>query len=211
MRTKVFGIGWAKTGTTSLGDAFEILGYKRMQMRLDLVIALIENRRDEVFAVTDAYDAFEDWPWSLLYEEMAERYPDAKFILTLRAPEAIANSYHKMVGRTIKKPPRMDEIRRYLYGFDPEYDPPERIVERVQAHNAAVRAYFANQPDRLLEVDWARGDGWQELCNFLDHDIPNTTFPHANPAVRDSGLEDLARRSFVGMRRHILGARRSRR
>ena len=35
--SKVFGIGWAKTGTTTLGTCFKLLGYHHQGQRLDLV------------------------------------------------------------------------------------------------------------------------------------------------------------------------------
>ncbi len=34
---KIFGIGWAKTGTTTLGRCLELLGYRHVGQRLDLV------------------------------------------------------------------------------------------------------------------------------------------------------------------------------
>jgi hypothetical protein len=36
-RRKVFGIDWAKTGTTTLGRCFEILGYNHQGQNLSLV------------------------------------------------------------------------------------------------------------------------------------------------------------------------------
>jgi hypothetical protein len=34
----------------------------------------------------------------------------------------------------------------------------------------------------LLVFDLPRGDGWEELCAFLGHPIPDEPFPHANRA-----------------------------
>jgi hypothetical protein len=84
---KVFGIGWAKTGTTTLGSCFEILGYKHRSQDLDLVYDLKDGNLDRVFSVADRFDSFEDWPWILLYKELDRRYLDARFILTVRDTE----------------------------------------------------------------------------------------------------------------------------
>jgi hypothetical protein len=35
--TKIFGIGWAKTGTTTLGNCFKILGFDHQSQDLGLV------------------------------------------------------------------------------------------------------------------------------------------------------------------------------
>ena len=48
-------------------------------------------------------------------------------------------------------------------------------------HNEAVRAYFAGT-DRLLDVCWEEGDGWDELTGFLGLPVPDAPFPHSNPA-----------------------------
>ena len=35
--SKVFGVGWAKTGTTTLGECFKILGFDHQSQNLELV------------------------------------------------------------------------------------------------------------------------------------------------------------------------------
>lgn len=55
-----------------------------------------------------------------------------------------------------------------------------RCIEVYEAHNAAVRAYFADRPDDLLEMNLAQGDGSEKLCRFLGVPIPQSPFPEAN-------------------------------
>ena len=36
------------------------------------------------------------------------------------------------------------------------------------------------RPEDLLIVDWEKGQGWKELCSFLNKSVPNVSFPHDN-------------------------------
>lgn len=65
MTRKVFGIGLNKTGTTTLGTCLEGLGHDHVSCRPDLLADWRAGRKDAVFAVTDAHQSFEDWPWPL--------------------------------------------------------------------------------------------------------------------------------------------------
>ena len=89
---KIFGIGFQKTGTSSLNEALAILGYRAGGgLRLnhpkgvyipppftnETVMAVARKRALEA-------DAHNDNPWPLLYREMDAEFPGAKFILTVR-------------------------------------------------------------------------------------------------------------------------------
>jgi hypothetical protein len=56
-RGKVFGIGWAKTGTTTLGHCLEILGYSHVGGQLDLVDHLAAGDVDRILDVAAQYDS----------------------------------------------------------------------------------------------------------------------------------------------------------
>ena len=47
-------------------------------------------------------------------------------------------------------------------------------------HEGAVRSYFAGRPDDLLVLDVAAGQGWEPLCEFLGHEVPEAPFPWSN-------------------------------
>ncbi|MBF4770504.1 hypothetical protein ISU10_22250 [Nocardioides agariphilus] len=178
-KRKVFGIGWPKTGTTTLGHCLEILGYSHVGCRLDLVDHLPSGDLAPILDVARAYDSAEDWPWLLLYRELDAAFPGSRFVLTQRDPEALTRSYRNMVAAQVRDA-TLDRRREVLYGFAPLEASDEQLVARVKGHNAAARAYFADRPGDLLEVDWSRGDGWAELCGFLGHSIPEVPFPRAN-------------------------------
>ena len=206
-KPRVFGIGWAKTGTTSLGDALVRLGYRHVGSHLGLVTDVGRGDLTRICELADANSAFEDWPWILVYREMAERYPDARFVLTLRDEAAMLRSYRRMVAQEWRRHPDIREIRRIIYGFDTELGSDDAFIERVRRHNAEVRAYVADQPERLLEMEIAAGDGWEKLCGFLGEPIPDEPFPQANAAASRSQWKTPLREALVTARLTVWRAR----
>lgn len=176
---KVFGIGWAKTGTTTLGSCLEILGYRHQGQDLDLVYDLKHGDLERIFSVVDRFDVFEDWPWILLYKELDQRYPDSKFILTVRDTDRWWRSYQNHIT-TRGARPDIGEIRRIIYGFDGGPQHRQTYVERYERHNVEVLSYFGGRPNDLLVLDWENGAGWPALCRFLGEEVPKQPIPHAN-------------------------------
>lgn len=178
MKNKVFCIGFHKTGTTSLEQALEVLGYRVTGPNgtKDPDIA------DKVLTVADElvarYDAFQDNPWPVIYREMDRKYPGSRFILTMRSADSWIASQVRDFGS------RETPMRRWIYGNDagcPEGNE-ATYVERYQRHNREVQAHFADRPDDLLIMDLPKGDGWEKLCAFLGEPLPDKPFPHANKA-----------------------------
>lgn len=111
---KVFGIGLNKTGTTSLGACLERLGYrtKGCSKKLTRGLLLDGNYEDTNYTVEN-YDAFQDWPWPLIYQYLDKNWPGSKFVLTLRKdPEKWLKSLKR--HSLIASPMPWD--RRYAYG-----------------------------------------------------------------------------------------------
>ena len=75
-------------------------------------------------------------------------------------------------------------MRRWIYGEDagcPEGN--EAVyVERYERHNREVLDYFRDRPGDLLVIDLPGDAGWEKLCAFLGHPVPDEPFPHANKA-----------------------------
>ena len=176
-KRKVFGVGWAKTGTTSLGRALAMTGRAHTSVRFDMVEEMGRGNMAPLLDLIDAHEAFDDWPWTLLYREMADRHPDALFVLTLRDEADMLRSYRGMLSQEWKRYPRIREARKIIYGFDTEVGTDDQFLERVRRHNAEVRAFFADRPGRLLEMNIIEGDGWETLCPFIGEPVPDAPFP----------------------------------
>jgi Sulfotransferase domain len=178
--SKIFGVGWAKTGTTTLGTCFEILGFNHQSQDLTLVEDLAKNDLSRILALAEEKETFEDWPWIILYEKLDRVFPNSRFILTKRDPEKWIRSYDNMIRNQGNASEELNEIRRILYDLPFPYVSKEQLIKRYERHNEEVIRYFYNRPQALLVLDWEKGDGWKELCKFLDKDIPNMPFPHTN-------------------------------
>jgi hypothetical protein len=92
---KVFCIGWHKTGTSTLGDALLILGYKVTGARLDLAHSLLDGDIRPALKVAEQFEALQDVPWAALFKELDMQFPNSKFILTVRDDEEWLNSAKK--------------------------------------------------------------------------------------------------------------------
>ncbi len=188
---KIFGIGYPKTGTTTLGYCFEKLGYRHQSYDMALSVQLSRGDRAAVVTAAQHYDTFEDWPWFLAYEDLDKAFPDAKFVLTKRKNSAAyISSLHKHRQREGAFSPDFKEPHWWqdILGYPPDYWNPDLFQAQYEAHNESVLNYFANQPHKLLIVCWEKGDGWNELCTFLNKAVPEEPFPHLNKGYYDHSV-----------------------
>jgi sulfotransferase family protein len=173
---KVFGIGYPKTGTTTLGACFRQLGYKHQSHDMRLAAQVASGNLTNVMRVVDRHDTFEDWPWFLIYRQLDQRYPGSKFVLTTRRDTA--TYLRSLKNAQTRKSQRPDVWRDQYFGV-PRTDYKKRGLA-YERHNCEVREYFRDRPDDLLVVCWEDDGGWEPLCAFLEKPIPDGPFPHLN-------------------------------
>lgn len=178
IKGKVFGIGFHKTGTTSLGLALRHLGF-----RVCGPIGVREPRiadRVQSLAVShlDHYDAFQDNPWPILFKFLDQHCPGSKFILTTRAPDDWIRSVVNHFGG------QATPMREMIYGSGMG-DPRGHETQYLRVyndHHKAVLNYFTGREKDLLILRITEGDGWEKLCPFLVRPCPDVAFPVANAA-----------------------------
>ncbi len=180
MTPKIFGIGLNKTGTKTLGACFDILGFNAISCRADLLAYYRAGQLDRVFAVIDQFEAFEDWPYPLMYRELFARYGhNARFILTRRRDPATWLASLKK--HSLKTDPD-SHCRLLAYGYPYPHGVEPHHLDFYDRHLREVRAFFRSQnaQDQLLEACWEEATGWHELCAFLAKPIPAQPFPYLN-------------------------------
>jgi hypothetical protein len=175
--TKVFGIGFHKTGTSSLARALSILGYRVTGPNHVNDPDIARNVHDVAQQLVEQYDAFQDNPWPIIYRELDQRYPGSKFILTMRPTEKWIRSIVDHFGRS------NTPMRKWIYGVGHPRGNEQIYVDRYERHNKEVAEYFRDRPDDLLTFRVTEGDGWESLCPFLHEEIPTAAFPHLNTAA----------------------------
>ena len=205
---KVFCIGFHKTGTTSLKMALMELGYRvtgPFARREHNIAETVEAQAREIAA---KYDAFQDNPWPIIYRFLDREYPGSKFILSLRPTQKWIAS---VVDHFADSQPPM---REWIYG--PGKGNPvgneDVYVERYERHNREVLEYFKDRPGDLITFDISAGDGWEKLCTFLGHPVPETPFPWKNSKqirekrVAKHGSKEQLRKALRARRQGKVGA-----
>lgn len=177
----VFGVGLSKTGTTSLGVALELLGFRHKSYDLDLLEKWYLGEVEDVFRGMSGYSSFEDLPYPLMYDEVMRRYGrSARYVLTVRrSPETWLKS---MKTYAIRQPPDRARYRKMAYGFEYPHQDEAAHIKFYNKHIVSVRAAAARHDvsDLMIEVCWERNDGWAELCSLLNIPPPRAKFPHKN-------------------------------
>jgi hypothetical protein len=176
---KVFCIGLGKTGTTTFGSFMEDLGYKHHPTICAYGLACYRSGNfDRLFDIADNYDSFDDFPWPLLYKELADQYPDAKFVLTTREDadvwyKSLCKHYDR-TGPTLAK--------RLSYGVYSPHEDPDYHKDFYLSHNRNVEQFF-NGTGRLIQICWEKEGEAERLLEFLE-EKPSAT-------VRVSHLKNL--------------------
>jgi len=199
--TKVFGVGFQRTGTSSLTRALNQLGIRTLQFPKELY-------RDIDHDTIRRYQGFTDSPIPLIYRQLDQRHPGSKFIHTLRDEDAWLRSVEWLFTTgTVKFKESHEkygnEINQEIFGrttFDRDH-----FAAVYRAHNRDVAAYFANRPDDCLTIDVTAGEGFEVLCPFLGLPVPQEPFPHRNK--RQSKLRVYGGRIYQILSRTLDGFR----
>lgn len=170
--SKVFGIGLAKTGTTTLYRALKMLGYSAVHN---------PNSLEELAG----HDAATNILVADNFEELDGRYPGSRFIYTVRERDAWLRSSGKhskgkwLTRSKRAKPAAKVLAKRRVYGTE-RFEPDMRAAV-YDRHERRIRSYFQDRPEDLLVIDLcASGDHWPALCEFLGKPVPAAPFPHEN-------------------------------
>ena len=175
---KIFGIGLNKTGTCTLQECGNILGYRGKNYDLQLLDdVLVHNNFERVRSTVQQYDLFRDWPWPLIYKELDEEFKGSKFILTVRKDEDIW--FESQKGHSLRTKP-VEHERILVFGYEYPHKHKKEYIEMYLRHRKEVKEYFKDRPDDFIELCWEDGDGWEKLCKFLGKEVPDVPFPHIN-------------------------------
>lgn len=178
MSEKILGVGFHKTGTTSLGSALKILGYSWQGWNTRISLDFHDGKIENLLTRSDDVDCFEDFPWPLLYKEIHARHSNVRFILTKRSTTDVW--LQSLIKHCDRVPPKPSDFRRYLYGVDHPRENPDHVKAVHQRHIDDIRSYAQQHSVPLLEMCFEQGDGWTELCSFLNKPVPQMPFPLEN-------------------------------
>jgi hypothetical protein len=192
----VIGAGLGRTGTLSLRTALERLGlgpcyHMREVFERPEHVGVWDRAADEKQVdwevLLGSYRSAVDWPVCAFYRELAERYPQAKVILTMRDPERWYGSVMETIYPFMKRAVPEGDAALQMWGrmahklileqtFGGRLADREHAIAVYERHNEAVRR--AIPQERLLVYKVAQG--WEPLCRFFGLPVPEEPFPQVN-------------------------------
>jgi hypothetical protein len=184
----VFVISFHKCGTRSLHVLFEKMGYRGIHWPhfincgIEYVEILKPHARDPKACIRllaplfGRYDCFSDVPFPGMYRELAEVFPNSRFILTYR-PEDVwwkSISGHWHLSATTR---RLDAFEAIQYGLPVgnlvTSNDRSLLVDRYAQHNIQVQRFFEGS-NRLLASELTAPDLSARISKFVDHPV---TYP----------------------------------
>jgi hypothetical protein len=210
---KVIGAGFGRTGTWSLKAALEELGfgpcYHMTEVfahpgHADFWCSAWLGEPVDWEGVLGGYEATVDWPACTFYEELMERHPEAKVLLSVRDPER----WYESTRTTIYELSMLldgSTTARVIFGlisllvfggfaggrsslvnnmiwqgtFDGRFEDKAYAIEVYKRHNDEVKRRVPSERLLVYEVK----EGWGPLCEFLGAPEPEEPFPHLNDAA----------------------------
>jgi hypothetical protein len=205
MALKVIGSGLGRTGTASLKQALETLGFKPCHHMIEVFMhvetqpslwhaALTGN--PDWDAIYDGYQAAVDYPTGAVWRELVVKYPQAKVLHSTRDPEEWFESTQATIfaprGPAELPPPPVRPMFEALFG---------RIGIDIHDKKAMIAYFHRNEEDVKREIPKERllvynaAEGWAPLCKFLAVPVPDAPFPRVN--TRDEFRTRVANRDVV--------------
>jgi hypothetical protein len=202
MSLQIIGAGYGRTGTMSLKLAIEQLGFGPC-FHMSEAIAnqacipdWLEATRGRAHweKIFGSYRATVDHPGCAFYRELADAYPDAKVVLTVRDANEWFDStqatvFSPLMRGRIPESPFREFMEKTVWGlFGTGIDDRAFMVEAFARHSEEVRR--AIPKDRLLVFEVT--SGWKPLCDFLGVAVPAAPFPRVNSREEMAAMLALA-------------------
>ena len=149
------------------------------------------------------YEAAVDWPACTFYEELLQRHPDARVLLSVRDPERWYESTRDTIYQ-ISKITAGSRLSRAVFAFvglfvsgvfeigrmgneitwqgtfDGRFEDRSHAIEVFVRHNEEVKRRVPAEKLLVFEVK----EGWGPLCEFLGVEAPDKPFPRLNDAAQ---------------------------
>jgi hypothetical protein len=188
---KLIGAGLGRTATFSLKFALEHVGFgpcyhmsevfAGVRRNVPLWLDVVQGKPDwdAIFA---GFSSTTDYPACTYWRELADFYPGAKVILTVRDPD----SWFDSVSATIFSPRMQGSL-----ADTPVAAMMQGVIFSAFAgrtnDRAFMTAWFTRRNQRVIDalprerlLVFSPRDGWEPLCSFLGVPVPDVPFPRVN-------------------------------
>jgi hypothetical protein len=124
-----------------------------------------------------------DYPGAAYWRQIAEHFPDAKVLHTVRDPDKWFDSTQATIFAPQGAAARADGdsvqtrfFNSFIGDLRPHLADRAYMTDFFRKHTEAVKAAIA--PKRLLVFEV--GEGWERLCKFLGVPVPAEPYPSEN-------------------------------
>jgi hypothetical protein len=193
MALEIIGAGLGRTGTKSLQTALGMLGFGPCHHMVE-VFAHPESMalwiqagagRPDWDAIFKDYRSMVDYPGAAYWRELAEYYPTAKVLLSVRdadqwfdSTQATIFAPNGGVDLALANPdtPMATFFRSFSGRFNAHIHDRAAMTDYFRRHNEAVKATIPAERLLVYEV----GADWEPLCAFFDVPVPAEPYPSEN-------------------------------
>lgn len=166
MINKLFCLGISKTGTKSFVVATKELGFN----------ACHNGGRPLDSDLLNEYNSFADSNTCWFdFKELDEKFPNSKFVLTLRDKDA----WVKRILEWYNPKYKISYIKWHKYGnyYPQRVDTLGELEYFYEQYQSDIYKYFEDKKYKFTTHDVFNGDGYEKLCNFLEMKLPNKEYP----------------------------------
>jgi hypothetical protein len=201
-KPKIFGIGYNKTGTTSLTAEMKrrgfVVGHQKTAVKL--IDRWAERNFEPIVSYCKTAEFFQDIPFSLpdTFIHMDRAFPGSKFILTVR--DDAEQWYQSVVAFNSKKfglagrLPIKEDLQNASYiekGWmwkanrmihdTPEDDLYEKhaLIRGYESHVQDVIRYFEGREKDFIMINVSKSEDYERFCTFLNLSKDAERFPWA--------------------------------
>jgi hypothetical protein len=190
MALKVVGSGLGRTGTKSMQTALNMLGFGPCHHMVEvfmhpesmpLWVEAAEGRPNWDLIFKD-YQSMVDYPGAAYWRQLADHYPDAKVLHTVRDPDKWFESTQATIfsptspATQAQSGPQAAFFASFMGPMREHLNDRAWMTDYFRRHTEEVKTAIA--PERLLVYEV--GEGWDRLCRFLGVAVPDAPYPSEN-------------------------------
>jgi len=205
----VIGTGLSRTGTTTLRKVIEELGFGPCYNSTELFIrprgiefweALEKGQEVDFESFFSDYNAIIGFPGYIFHQQLKDRYPSAKIILSYRDPdewyedisttvfESASSHVNKAYANEVRSfDPYLADCIERIHAlqlrmleenyFEGRFSDQELSVKRYVEWNESIKEIYPEDELLVYQVT----EGWEPVCEFLGVPVPeDKEFPHLN-------------------------------
>jgi hypothetical protein len=191
MALKVIGAGLGRTATFSMKFALEHLGFGPCYHMSEVLAGARRNvplwldavaGTPDWDAIFDGFQSTTDYPACSYWRELADHFPEAKVVLTVRDPDSWFDSVSEtifsdaMQGSLAGSPMEAMMNGAIFDSFEGKVKDRAFMTDWFERRNREVSDSLP--PERLLT--FSPKEGWEPLCAFLGVPVPDAPFPRVN-------------------------------